>query len=137
MGTRGPKSTAELALSIVPKTQIEPPDALADDEKQLFRETVASMPKNWFKPHDIQTLVGYCRLSCACNRIAAQIAAYPLDTNILKLQPYYDMLEKNTRAMFSAAVKLRLTPSTQYQAQKSRAGQGGTGAPKPWEFTGS
>lgn len=127
-------ATREQVMQLVPTKRLQPPDKLMAEEKALFETTVASMPPGWFKKHDLPLLTAFVRHATNADRIAAQLIA---DTEAghhpVTLKPLYEMLEKEQRAMSSAATRLRITPQTSYQAKKSRADGQDPDEPKPWE----
>jgi hypothetical protein len=67
MGTRGRKSSAELATvspdGIGLTRRPEPPSHLGDDAADIWRATVNSLPADWFSPGTLPLLEAFCGLS--------------------------------------------------------------------------
>jgi phage terminase small subunit len=67
MGTRGRKSSAELATvspaGISLTRRPEPPAHLGDDAAEIWRATVNSLPADWFSPGTLPLLEAFCGLS--------------------------------------------------------------------------
>ena len=80
MGTRGPKSKAE--LSVIPGniTEIVPrppaPRDLTDEQADEWSAIVARMPADWFQRETHQMLKAFCRHASAAGRVAQLINAH-------------------------------------------------------------
>lgn len=134
MGTRGPKSAADLAVT-APVLTIERPDApyeLTDEQAQEWWAVVNSLPAEWFPRHTHGELVNYCQHTVQARRVRQLIAAEEAKAviDIDALDKLYKMAERESRAASSLATRLRLTQQTQYDKSKKRAVQ----TKSPWDF---
>ena len=133
MQKRGRKSAAELAVvpnvvEAVPRPVA--PDDLTDEQAVEWEAIVSSEAAEWIPRGAWGALAQYCRHKVAADRVA-QLLEQSQDAGeyleLLKAQ------ERETRALLSAATRLRLTPQSRYRPEQAGA-KGGLGARrKPWE----
>lgn len=137
MGTRGRKSTAELAVigstGVVTVNRPAPPGELSDEQAAEWRAVVNVHSADRFPREQHAMLSAHCRHTVALRRIGQLIAAaekaeeFDLDgyDKLLKMQ------ERESRCLASLAVRLGFAYSTAYEKRPEKGKQSG---PKPWEF---
>jgi hypothetical protein len=140
MKQRGHKSGAQLAtvtsLLVAPP---EPPAELTGEAIEIWRETVSTLPSNWF-PRDVWPLLAcYCR-NIATNRALSKLIN-AIDVNELKIPAVREewshllklrMAESNSAMRLATKLRLtnqsRLDPKTAHRAVENKP-QG----KRPWE----
>lgn len=145
MAKRGRKSAAEVAIaSLRPAasdvtTALALPDApydLNDDEAAVWRSVVATKPADYFGPETQPMLAQYCRHVVGARAVANMVRvlndmvareertekAAERGATIMsaakELDRLFKMRDRESRAMSSLAVKLRLTQSATYDREK-------------------
>ena len=71
MGNRG--RTSQEALSVVSVTELDrprPPDGMPDDQAEVWRRIVRSLPAGWFGPETQMLLTQYCRHTVRADQLA-------------------------------------------------------------------
>lgn len=144
MQKRGRKSAEDRAeLKIIHGTfaaRPEPPAELNARQKEIWRETCASEPDDYFKTGATQTLLkAYCGHAFEVERLTEIMNSF--ETSWIKnaegAKRYADlskMRAKESGAMAFIATKLRLTNQSRYRADKaSVAHRNATAGPRPWE----
>lgn len=135
MGTRGPRSTASLA--VVSSSEIEAyerPRAPADLSLEMAAEWTAivnQLPADWFGRETTPLLAQYCRHVIAAKRVAALVAQAESDPEC-DLKDYDRLLkmqEREGRAITSLATKMRISQQSTYDKSKKKPSQ----ARKLWE----
>ncbi len=78
MGTRGRKSAAELAVisgaGIASTRRLSAPPELTEDQAEVWRGVVNSLPADWFSQGSAPVLAALCRHTVAARRVASWIA---------------------------------------------------------------
>lgn len=136
MGQRGRKSTEAVAVATfaVPAA-VERPDApytLTDEQADIWTRIVSARPADHFTPETWGDLANYCRHEAASNRVSQLIQQYEQSGDAFCAQDYDALLkmqERETRAMASLAVRLRIAPSASASKNKDLSV---TSAQKPW-----
>ena len=127
MAQRGRVSGA--ALSVVANVQHMPrpaaPDHLNDEEAQEWKRITSSLPADWIKSHAQPILAELCVHIVRAKRIT-EIA------HSMEEDPEFDFRdydrvsrahERESRAIASLSVKLRISPSTEYRKEQKREDQ--------------
>ena len=128
---------AAQVVSLRPLTpRPEPPEELNEEQAQIWRSLIASMPGDWFRAECESLIVALCRHVSYSRAIGARL-------NALNLRSVEDMsrfaelakLHKNeTQAIASLATKLRLTPQSRYNALNANtAARNAPPSRKPWD----
>jgi hypothetical protein len=143
MRGRGPKSAASEAVVITGgfgKRQ-EPPVELNERQTEIWRETVASEPADFFDTAALRGLLSdYCRHREAAEKVSLVIDTFQAEwlKNAEGAKRYYSLMKMRdleTRGAASAATKLRLTNQARYTPQAaSTASRNAAKGLKPWEI---
>lgn len=135
MGTRGPRSSAELTViagnGVETVRRPEPPQELSDEQSAEWTAIVSRMPADWFPRETHGLLAQYCRHVVAARRIA-QLIARTESSDEFDLGEYGELLkiqEREGRAMSSLATRMRLTQQTSYDKSKKKPASG----KRPWD----
>jgi|SRR5882724_10361184 len=126
MGRRGPKSMADLLITDSPAGIVNRPDApydLTDEEADVWRSVVSSMPADHFAPSHYPILAQYCRHVIASRRIAQLVErcckAKKFDREELK--ELLKMQATESLAIMRLARSMRLTHQAIYKANATGA----------------
>jgi phage terminase small subunit len=137
MNQRGRKSADALTVTkFAGVTSVQRPDApydLTDEQASVWRRVVNALPADWFGPETWGELTSYCRHEVASQRVA-QLIGQVEQAESFDVEEYDRLLkmqERESRAKSSLATRLRLTPQTKYEKDKSR--KGGAVTKKPWD----
>ena len=156
MAKRGRKSAEETAIAalrrdaqdLIVESAPDAPYDLNDDEAAVWRAVVATKPASYFGPETQPLLAQYCRhvvgaRTCAdmvrtledmVRREAEKETADERGATIMsaakELDRLFKMRDRESRAMSSLAVKLRLTQSATYDREKKLP----TGKRRPWQI---
>jgi hypothetical protein len=123
MALRGPRSTAELTLITMPdRMELEPPADMGSEASGIFRELVKSCKPGHFRPVDRHLLATLANVIAAGKHHARQ-------------GQHKEWLQCCTLQM-QLSVKLRLTPSSRYDARASERTTRVSGQAAPWEGYG-
>jgi phage terminase small subunit len=141
MGTRGRKSSAELATvspdGIGLTRRPEPPSHLGDDAADIWRATVNSLPADWFSPGTLPLLEAFCGLS-----VSQQLTLRALqraersggDFDRDEWETLLKQLGELSGRVATLATRLRLTPQSRYGPRSAAtAANQGSSARKLWE----
>ena len=142
MGTRGRKSSAELATvspaGISLTRRPEPPAHLGDDAAEIWRATVNSLPADWFSPGTLPLLEAFCGLS-----VSQQLTLRALQRAERSVGNEFDVdewaaiqrqLGEISGRVATLATRLRLTPQSRYGPRSAAtAANQGSSARKLWE----
>ena len=124
MEKRGRKSVADLASFMPEATAMyrpEPSYELYDEQAGVWRSSVSIMPADWFKPESHPCLVALCRHIIAARKLA-QLIRQVEKAKRLDAELYIKLLarqEAEGRAISSLSTRLRLTPQSQYKAERA------------------
>lgn len=136
MGTRGRKSSAELAIRAMSSVEsLARPDApydLTDEQADEWRAVVNRMPADWFPRETHGMLTQYCRHVVAARRLAQLIAQAEAadELDIRNLDKLYKMQDREGRAISSLATRMRLTQQATVKHEQARKP---SMVKKPWE----
>lgn len=145
IGKRGRPSKEELAqrLNVVPGNfgnRAEPPDDLSARQKEIWRETVASEPADYFSTSATRLLLkAYVCHASEVDRLTEIINAFQTQwiKNAEGVKRYSELLKaraKETTALGHVATKLRLTNQSRYTPQAAAtANRNTTKGIRPWE----
>jgi hypothetical protein len=125
MGTRGPKSHAELTTvqsNVVPIERKRPPQDLAADAASEWTRIVNAQPADWLTPGLDVILAGYCRWTVVERREASLIERLVTDEEFDEdaYSRAMNRMEKASRYLASAAVRLGFAHSTAYDKRKPK-----------------
>lgn len=136
MGDRGRTPAAEMTLAADNTAKIAerptPPGHLTAEQQEVWRNTVDSLPADWFRPETHEVLAQYCRHVVAARHVADQIAEMEASADKFDVREYGMLLrcqDNQTGAINSTATKLRMTLQSTYDKSKKK----GSTAKKPWE----
>ena len=139
MGSRGRKSGAELEVAQVPVSATARPDAcysLRDEESEVWKAVVESLPADWISPGSAPVLAAYCRATVSARRLGMLITQeeasrdYDVDRHLAFIKAHSQV----AGTLKALATSLRLTPQSRYTPQKAGTAAGGYGSGKrPWE----
>ena len=109
------------------------PDTLTDEQAGVWSRIVNAIRADWFGPETHGDLANYCRHEVQSNRIAQLItAAEEADEfDVDEYDKLLKMQERETRAMASLAVRLRIAPSATVTKDKTKGS--GKGPRRPWQ----
>lgn len=137
MGTRGPKSAAETAVAPMGAVGIvarqDAPYDLRDEESEVWKGIVESLPADWFTPGSAPVLAAYCRATVSARRIGMLIVQaetegeYDLAAHMALIKAHNQI----SQVIKTLATSLRLTPQSRYSPRA--AGSQKPDGPKPWE----
>jgi phage terminase small subunit len=108
---RGRKSAAELG-AVVPigePGRLRPRDGVPDDVREIWRELVAKVPADHFRPADEPLLEAYCQAIALGRRAYAALEA---NGPVVDGRPsaWLVVLEKAHRSAVALSARLRLSP---------------------------
>jgi hypothetical protein len=141
MAQRGRKSAEALAI-VRPITDHRPPppDGLTEQQADEWRAIVGRMPSGFFSREMFGLLAAYCQHFSAARVLAGLIDSFKSEwlvdpDGLARFDKLLGMRERETKAMMSAATKLRLTPQSRYMpVGAARAvANAGAGGKRPWE----
>lgn len=118
----------------------DPPNDLSDTQAQIWRETVASEPADFFRTSALRELLkNYCRHTATVVELDAQIRTLPTKATLHPefgrvVERLLKMRERETKAAADKATKLRLTNQSRYTPQAAATASRKSGAAQPWEF---
>jgi hypothetical protein len=139
---RGRKSAAALATVVVGDfgKRPEPPDYLTERQAEIWCETTASEPADFFSTGATRGLLAdYCRHREGVETLSRIIDRFEPDwlkstAAVTRYQSLLRMRESETRAAMTMARSLRLTNQSRYLKRgAARAALNEGGGAKPWE----
>ena len=140
MKQRGRKSAASLTVaSISKRVQPPPPESLDTKAADVWRTVMKSGAANMIRPEAYPVLIEYCRSVDRSDFLNSELQEFEQewlksDDGLKRYDKLLAMQERLTRVIASCAVKLRLTPSTQFHsATAARIAEQATGESKPWD----
>lgn len=142
MGLRGPRSAEAKALVVVGEfgKRPEPPDYLTERQAEIWRETAASEPIDFFNTAALRGLLAdYCRHRQAAEDVSVIIDSFKPEwlkngEGVKRYQALLKIRESETRAAKDMARALRLTNQSRYTPMAAAtAARNAAKGPKPWE----
>lgn len=138
MAQRGRKSASALAVRSAASAieTIPRPDApydLTDEESDVWRGVIDSMPADWFSASTFPLLVQYCRHIVRSHRVA-QLVNEAEKSETLDVSSYNALLvmqDRESRAIATLATKMRLAQQSTIAPDKKKAGA--IGMKRPWQ----
>lgn len=134
------RQSVEDRLTVVPVSgaRMEPPEFLTDAEAAEWRDIVSSLPADYFRPSDVALLAAFCTASAVYKQARALIAEKGLviadERGKLTANPASQILTAQASSMAQMAGKLRLCPSSRYNAKSANTKANSVGAgSKPWQ----
>lgn len=140
MGTRGKTSSAALSVvSVDAQARPEPWPNLSEAEAVYWRNVVASLPADWFRPSDLPLLAAYCKVAARHDAAVARLEnEEPVIENVRTggQQPNanFRIIQQCVMQMAQLATKLRLCPSARYDRQKANTAIKRSPSAKPWKW---
>lgn len=121
MGRRGPRSISELMIADSPAGIVNRPDApydLTDEESDVWRTVVSSMPAEHFAPSHYPILAQYCRHVIASRRIAQLVERCSKNKKFdrVEFKELLKMQATESLAIMRLARSMRLTHQAIYKA---------------------
>lgn len=111
------------ALSVVPKPLerrvAEPPVYLSEDEAEIWRDVVSSMPADWFDAAVAPMISAYCGHAVKARELQVECNQDVDPEEIGLRDKLLSMREREVRAMTSLATRLRISPSSRWSEQKA------------------
>lgn len=136
MGARGRESAAELVVATDNTAEIaKRPDAPAHltlEQKEIWRQTVDSLPADWFRKETLDVLAQYCRHVAEARDIANMLADMKASGDKFDVREYAALVRcqaGETEKINSTATKLRITLQATYDKSKKKNNQ----RKAPWE----
>jgi len=129
------KSADALATNIVRPdggfNRIKPPASLGDDEREVWRDIVASCRPDHFEKCDAPLLVRYCENVVLGRKAAAALANEGLVVHG-RVNPMFVIAEKVDRGLVALSMRLRISPQARMR-RETTASKGGPG-PSAYEL---
>jgi hypothetical protein len=137
MAQRGRKSADALALLSPAKVletvrRPEPPYDLTDEQADIWRQVVNSLPADWFPPETHMLLTQYCRHVIASHRVAQLIDAEEKANPFLPLA-WADLLkiqDRESKAIGQLATRMRITQQSTMRVETIKKPKQSM---KPWD----
>lgn len=142
MAQRGRKSAGERELSVVqlPGAQRpKPPAELTQEQAEVWRATVDTMPVDWFRPESHALLAAYCRHVCRARFLSRELDRFEADwltddDGPERYNKLSTVAERESRAALALARSMRVTHQARYDAQGAyRKHEDRPAGPRPWE----
>lgn len=143
MAQRGRKSAAAIETTVIAGTfgqRPEPPEEMAADEADIWRQTTASEASDFFNTAALRDMLkDYCRHRASADKVTLVIGLFETDwlKNSDGARRYAGLLrmrDMESRAAADKATKLRLTNQSRYTPQAASTASRGTAKGfKPWE----
>lgn len=135
MGTRGRTSADALSViqtgvEVVPRA--DAPYELTDEEADIWRAVVNTMPADWFMPANHPNLVQYCRHIVAARQVA-QLIQQELKQKTLNVENFMEFLKRQkeeTAAINALSRSMRLTQQSVMRAETAKHPKQ---VGKPWD----
>lgn len=138
MATRGRKSGAALAVAdqVQAVVHADAPYDLTDEQAEIWRATLASLPPDWIEVGAHPTLAAFCRTTTHLRRLGQIIHQAETEGDDFDPVLYGKMVAAHGQAaqvIKTLSTALRLTPQTRtrHETAGRRAGTGV--AKRPWE----
>ena len=128
---RGRKSAEELNIQVidVQAQRLRPPPYLKKEERAAFEHVVSNSSPQHFKQNELTLLGQYCTAVHLARWYSDNIGEEGRDDG-----KYHQKWIESSRLSASLATKLRLTPSTRYDArQAARNSDALPDGPRPWD----
>jgi phage terminase small subunit len=127
------KSAQELNLTVidVQAQRLRPPDYLKKEEKAIFEHVVGNSAPQHFKQNELPLLAQYCTAVYLARWYSDNIGEEGRDDG-----RYHQKFVESARLSASLATKLRLTPSSRYDARQADRYSSGVipdDVPRPWD----
>ena len=138
MSTRATKSSAALTkISVLPNRRAPPPGCLSAAEAIHWQNIVRALPGDWFDAADLLLLTIYCQAIAQHESVCGALQGESLVLEAANGRQYRNPLlaiqDAAARRMLNIAAKLRLTPSSRYDAKKANtAFNRGPAGKRPW-----
>jgi hypothetical protein len=141
MRQRGRKSAAELAVVVSGDfgKRPDPPDHLTERQAEIWRETTASEPLEFFNSAALRGLLAdYCRHRQAAEDVSAIIDSFKPEwlkngEGVKRYQVLLRIRETETTAAMRMARSLRLTNQSRYVPHSAARTALNARGPRPWE----
>jgi hypothetical protein len=139
----GKKSSAELAtispVEINPETRLMPFLHLSDAERHVWLEVVNDQPANAFTQVHAPLLETYCRHVVLGRILSYEIANFDRgwladDEGLKRYDKLLAMHEREGRASYSLATRLRITRQAIHELTVGRQNANQSKSKKPWEI---
>lgn len=117
-----------------PNIYLPAPSELNARESAVWRDTVESMPSDWFGGDNVPMLVEYCRAVVMSDLLTGRVQA-AFDSHDDKVMA--DMLrlrDMESKRVASLATKLRLTNQSRYTPKAAATATKGAGKGNVWQF---
>jgi hypothetical protein len=105
----------DLCVDVRRRMPPRPPPELSDGQQQIWRDTVGSLPGDWFTRAAYPVLTAYCRHVARARLLEAQIAAFEMEWTaanggLERLSLLLQMAQRETKSVLDCARMLRLGP---------------------------
>jgi len=140
MNKRGRRSAASLEIAAInaggmaSAPRAKPPADLTKEQAAEWLLIINRLPADWFQVETLPLLAAYCRHIVQARRVASLIQAAETsdEFDIHEYDKLLKMQERESRALATLSVKMRLSQSTTYDKSKKKPVQ----TRKPWELEG-
>ncbi len=138
MAQRGRKSAAALAVREQTQTVVhaDAPYDLTDEQAEVWRATLASLPPDWIETGAHPTLAAYCRTATHLRRLGQLVTQAEGDAEFSP-RDYLDLVKAHgalSQVIKTLSTALRLTPQTRIRPETGhRKAAGFTNVKRPWE----
>ncbi len=138
MGARGRKSAAELVVAapsgLAVMARQDAPCDLRDEEADVWRAIVESLPADWITPGSAPVLAAYCRATVSARRLGMLIVQVETaeDYDAARHMNLIQTHGQVAQLLKTLATSLRLTPQARYTPTRAGGAQTPKG-PRPWE----
>ncbi len=144
MGRRGRKSIAEQTIAVIGgnlDARPEPPGDLTPRQMEIWNNTVATEPPNYFASAAQRGILSdYCRHRAESERLAKVIDDFETDwlktdDGVKRYENLAKMRDRETKAALTCATKLRITNQSRYTPLSAATAVRNSSqkAAKPWE----
>jgi phage terminase small subunit len=139
MAQRGRRSAESLTIGplATPIAYADAPYDLTDEQADIWRATLASLPSDWIEVGGHPVLAAYCRTTTQLRRLGQLIRQAETEGEFLFTDHYLALIKAHGAAaqvLKTLSTSLRLTPQTRLRAEAaSRKAGGFTPGRKPWE----
>jgi|SRR5215831_14823919 len=129
----GRKSAA--SLSVVPvipgQKRPAPPSYLSDDEAEVWRSIVGSMPPNWFGPETWPMLCQLCAHTITSRELRRRL--HRTFKHPSEMQALLKMNKDESKIIAELSHKLRLTPASRKNSRRAEVEHRHGATKRPWE----
>lgn len=128
---RGRKS-AEFGIVAGFSQHPAPPEALTDDEAEIWRTAVSAFRPDWFGPENYPLLTAYCRHVAIGSLLAKRMHTLDIDADLKRFARLAGLQRAESSMVVVLARQLRMTIQSSRDSRIAKRDPG-AGRPRPWE----